>query len=106
MSVTRATLDNPAPSATATMLLASAAAIGWVSAKAPLPTFTSITRPSRPAASFFDRIEAVMRGIDSPVAVTSRPAYGQRWGGRHPADGPILATQEDGRRPGGGRGCK
>ena len=30
--------------------------------------------PSRPAASFFDRIEAVISGIDSTVAVTSRIA--------------------------------
>ena len=42
--------------------------------KAPEPDFTSMTRPSRPAASFFDRIEAVMRSIDSTVAVTSRMA--------------------------------
>ena len=42
--------------------------------KAPEPVFTSITSPSSPAASFFDRIEAVMSGIDSTVAVTSRIA--------------------------------
>ena len=42
--------------------------------KAPLPVLTSSTRPSRPAASFFDRIEAVISGIDSTVAVTSRMA--------------------------------
>ncbi len=41
---------------------------------APVPVFTSITSPSSPAASFFDRIEAVMSGIDSTVAVTSRMA--------------------------------
>jgi hypothetical protein len=33
---------------------------------------TSITRASSPAASFFDRIEAVMSGMLSTVAVTSR----------------------------------
>ena len=42
--------------------------------KAPEPVFTSSTRPSSPAASFFDRIEAVISGIDSTVAVTSRMA--------------------------------
>ena len=42
--------------------------------KAPEPNFTSMTRPSSPAASFFDKIEAVMRSMDSTVAVTSRMA--------------------------------
>ena len=42
--------------------------------KAPEPVFTSRTSPLSPAASFFDRIEAVMSGIDSTVAVTSRIA--------------------------------
>ena len=41
---------------------------------APLPNFTSIANPSSPAASFFDRIDAVMSGTDSTVAVTSRIA--------------------------------
>ena len=31
--------------------------------KAPEPNFTSMTSPCRPAASFFDRIEAVMRSM-------------------------------------------
>ena len=42
--------------------------------KAPEPVLTSITRACSPAASFFDRIEAVMSAIDSTVAVTSRMA--------------------------------
>ena len=42
--------------------------------KAPDPYFTSIANPCRPAASFFDRIEAVISGIDSTVPVTSRIA--------------------------------
>ena len=36
--------------------------------KAPVPIFTSMTSASSPAASFFDRIEAVISGIDSTVA--------------------------------------
>jgi len=40
--------------------------------KAPFPVFTSITSASSPAASFLERIDAVMSGIDSTVAVTSR----------------------------------
>ncbi len=42
--------------------------------KAPEPVFTSMTSASNPAASFFDRIEAVINPIDSTVAVTSRIA--------------------------------
>ncbi len=42
--------------------------------KAPLPTFTSSTSASSPAASFFDRMLAVIKGSDSTVAVTSRIA--------------------------------
>ena len=40
--------------------------------KAPLPTLTSMTSASRPAASFFDRIEPVIMATDSTVAVVSR----------------------------------
>ena len=43
-------------------------------ANAPEPNFTSITSRCRPAASFLDRIDAVMRAIDSTVAVMSRIA--------------------------------
>ncbi len=42
--------------------------------KAPEPVFTSSTSVPTPEASFFDRIEAVMSGIDSTVAVVSRTA--------------------------------
>src|SRR5207244_4978923 len=49
--------------------------------KAPLPTFTSSTRASRPSANFFDMIEDEISGIDSTVAVTSRKAYSLRSAG-------------------------
>ncbi len=39
---------------------------------APVPTFTSSTRASRPSAIFFDMMEDAISGIDSTVAVTSR----------------------------------
>ena len=45
-----------------------------VGMKAPEPTLTSITSASSPAASFLERIDAVISGIDSTVAVTSRAA--------------------------------
>ena len=43
--------------------------------KAARPVLTSITSPSMPSASFFDRIEAVISGMLSTVPVTSRVAY-------------------------------
>ena len=54
------------------MLRASSRAAGSVGMNAPLPTLTSIASPCRPAASFFERIEAVISPMDSTVAVTSR----------------------------------
>ena len=50
--------------------------------KAPVPALTSRTSASSPAASFFDRIEAVMRSIDSTVPVTSRMRVEAAVGGR------------------------
>ena len=41
---------------------------------APEPVLTSSTRPSMPSASFLLIIDAVISGIDSTVAVTSRRA--------------------------------
>ena len=40
-----------------------------------MPTFTSSTRASRPAASFFDMMDEAISGIDSTVAVASRSEY-------------------------------
>ena len=74
MSVISARVGQPAPFATSTSASASARASCSVAMKAPEPVFTSSTSASRPAASFFDRIEAVMRSIDSTVPVTSRIA--------------------------------
>ena len=44
------------------------------SMKAPPPVLTSSTSPSIPSASFFDMIDAEIKGIDSTVAVASRRA--------------------------------
>jgi hypothetical protein len=74
MSVRSATVRHPAPFAVSTRERASARASSWVAMKAPEPVLTSRTRASRPAASFFDRIEAVMRSMLSTVEVTSRIA--------------------------------
>ena len=45
-----------------------------VGINAPEPVLTSITRPSIPSASFLLKMLAVISGIDSTVAVTSRSA--------------------------------
>ena len=45
-----------------------------LAAKAPLPSFTFITRAFSPAARFLLRMLAVMSGTLSTVAVTSRMA--------------------------------
>ncbi|CAB4853701.1 unannotated protein [freshwater metagenome] len=75
MSVMSATVGRPAPVATEAMLCASSRALGSVGMNAPLPHLTSIARPSSPAASFFDRIDAVISPMLSTVAVTSRMPY-------------------------------
>ena len=74
ISVIRACTRRPACWAVPIRLLARATASSSLAMKAPEPVFTSITSASSPAASFFDRIEAVIRGMDSTVAVTSRIA--------------------------------
>ena len=53
---------------------ASARASARVFMNAPRPHFTSITSPLIPSASFLLRIDAVISGMLSTVAVTSRKA--------------------------------
>ena len=74
MSVRSATIRSPASSATASRLSASAVALSSDGSRAPEPTLTSMTSASSPAASFFERIDAVISGSESTVAVTSRIA--------------------------------
>ena len=74
MSVISARVGKPAACATSTSDAASARAASRSVQNAPLPTFTSITRPCSPAASFFERMLAVINGSDSTVLVTSRIA--------------------------------
>ncbi|KOS78175.1 hypothetical protein DM46_4636 [Burkholderia mallei] len=74
MSVSVAAVLIPAPLPTSTMLRASSADCSALGMNAPEPTFTSIASAPTPAASFFDRIDAVISEIDSTVAVTSRTA--------------------------------
>ena len=74
MSVMSARVGSPARPAVVMMLSASACASSSSAMNAPVPHFTSITRPWLPAAIFLERIEAVMSGMDSTVAVMSRMA--------------------------------
>ena len=74
MLVMRAVAFFPMALAVPTRLSARRWASSLVFIKAPEPYFTSKTRPSEPSATFFERMLAVMRGMDSTVAVTSRRA--------------------------------
>ena len=72
MPVRIADVRVPAPLPTWTMDSASSTDFSYVGMNAPLPALTSMTRASRPAASFLDRIEPVIMATDSTVAVVSR----------------------------------
>ena len=74
MSVSNAETRFPAPLPTRTRASASLVAEARSFMNAPFPTFTSSTSASIPSASFFERIDATIRGIHSTVAVTSRNA--------------------------------
>ncbi len=91
MSVSSATVGRPAPPATSTSARASSSAAGRSAMNAPEPNLTSITSASSPAASFFDRIEATINGIDSTVPVASRIAYSRRSAGASSAVWPTIA---------------
>ena len=74
MSVSSATVGQPATVPTSAMSAPARAPAPGRVMNAPLPNVTSITRPWSPAASFLDRIDPVISGIDSTVPVTSRIA--------------------------------
>ena len=73
-------------------LRASVRACSSVGQKAPLPTFTSSTRPCSPALSFLLRMLAVISGTLSTVAVTSRIAYSRRSAGARLAPARACST--------------
>ena len=95
MSVISAVVMQPAPCAVATRARARALASSIVFMKAPEPTFTSSTSPSSPAASFLDRIEAVIRSMLSTVPVTSRIRYRRRSAGAISALAETMAQGVD-----------
>ena len=59
---------------------------------APFPTLMSITNDPRPAASFFDKMLAVINPYCSTVAVTSRVAYMRRSAGAKSSVWPAMAN--------------
>ena len=74
MSVSKALQRRPAPSRDTCDALRQVARVLDAGRNAPEPTLTSMTSICGPAANFFDRIEAVISGMLSTVAVTSRMA--------------------------------
>ena len=68
MSVSSASHGSPLPRATLDDRARQLARRSRSGMNAPEPAFTSITSASSPAASFLDRIEATISGIDSTVA--------------------------------------
>ena len=91
MSVMSATVGKPAARATLTRLRASSRACFRLGVKAPLPHFTSSTKCCKPAASFLDKMLAVMSGTDGTVPVTSRMAYRRLSAGARLALAPTMA---------------
>ena len=71
MSVTNADAFLPAARAPPTRARARAVASSRVCMKAPEPHFTSKTSVPAPSASFFERMEETMSGMDETVPVTS-----------------------------------
>ena len=74
MLVIRAAMFRPQAEPMDTMVSARARPSASVFIKAPEPHFTSSTMDLAPAASFFERMDEAMRGMESTVAVTSRRA--------------------------------
>ena len=85
MSVSSASQGRPAPRATSVIARASSTLAARSGMNAPEPALMSITSASSPAASFLDRIEATISGIDSTVPVASRSAYRRRSAGARSA---------------------
>ena len=74
MSVIQPLVGSPSAFAVATSSSASACDAAMSGRMAPLPVLTSSTSAPAPAASFFDRMLAVISGSDSTVPVASRIA--------------------------------
>ena len=92
MSVISATVFTPGAVGHLDQRLARApAASSRAAMNAPEPVLTSSTSASRPSASFLERIEATISGIDSTVPVASRTAYRRRSAGARSAVWPTIA---------------
>ncbi len=91
MAVMTAVTRRPSDLPVRCRLAASASASASERMNAPLPVLTSNTSASAPSANFFERMLAVMSGMDSTVAVTSRSAYILRSAGTIRSLCPIIA---------------
>ena len=91
ISVRSAAVLQPVPFAPLTKERASVRASEGSLINAPFPILTSRTKPSKPAASFFERMEAVIRSILSTVEVISRMAYSRLSAGAIPSPAPTMA---------------
>ena len=74
IAVSSATVGQPRSSPSSIMVFARVSERSASVMNAPLPCFTSRTRPFNPSASFLDMMLAAIRGTHSTVAVTSRSA--------------------------------
>ena len=92
MSVRNARTGSPSCLPSAIKVRASSRACTRSGRKAPLPTFTSMTRARAPSATFLDRIDDAISGIDSTVAVASRSAYRARSAGTRRAVWPASTN--------------
>ena len=92
MSVMSAAVFLPQALPIFTISAASSLASADVFMNAPLPTLTSRTMFFEPAASFLLMMLAVMSGMLSTVAVTSRRAYSFLSAGARLPDCPMTAT--------------
>ena len=92
IEVSQATVRQPSSEASETRVRASRRASSGRRMKAPEPTLTSSTSPSRSSASFLLRMLAAMSGMESTVAVTSRSAYSRRSAGSISSVCPRMHT--------------
>jgi len=107
MFVSSARVLTPHSALSVTSARASARAFSRVGMNAAAPNFTSSTSAPSPSASFLDRMDATISGMDGTVAVASRSAYSSLSAGTMrsvwpPMTHPTRCTSST-MRPAGGR---
>jgi hypothetical protein len=92
IEVWKAVTATPVRAARSHITRASSAPRSGSGRNAPLPYFTSSTSAPIPSASFFDRIDEAISGIDSTSPAASRSAYSLRSAGAISAVCPTSAS--------------